>query len=91
MSTKKARRLTIFEGIFGALYVGLSLLSPFLRYRRIRWGTTKEEFYRKLPGDELVPAPRWLYTHAITIKSSPEKVWPWLVQIGVGKAGFYRY
>ena len=42
-----------------------------------------------LPGDDLVPSPMMELTHAITIDASPEQVWPWLVQLGHGRAGFY--
>jgi hypothetical protein len=42
-----------------------------------------------LPGDDLVPAPLVQTTHAMTINAPPEQVWPWLVQLGHGRAGFY--
>lgn len=50
-----------------------------------------EEQRRRLPGDELVPYPKWTITHAITIKAPPEAVWPWVVQMGSGRAGWYAY
>jgi hypothetical protein len=42
-----------------------------------------------LPGDDLVPAPVVQTTHAVTIGAPPGQVWPWLVQTGQGRAGFY--
>jgi len=42
-----------------------------------------------LPGDDLVPAPMVQTTHAVTINAPPQRVWPWLVQTGQGRAGFY--
>ena len=42
-----------------------------------------------MPGDELVPGAHVFCTRAITIDAPPEAVWPWLVQVGFGKAGFY--
>jgi len=42
-----------------------------------------------LPGDELVARPLLQTTHGVTIDAPPEHVWPWLVQIGQGRAGFY--
>ena len=44
-----------------------------------------------LPGDELVRQPMYETTQAITIHASAFRVWPWLVQIGVGRGGFYTY
>jgi hypothetical protein len=46
---------------------------------------------RHLPGDELVPQPIGSITHAITINAPPDAVWPWLVQLGSGRAGWYAY
>jgi hypothetical protein len=42
-----------------------------------------------MPGDELVPGCQYVCTRALTINGPPEVVWPWLVQIGFSKAGFY--
>jgi hypothetical protein len=44
-----------------------------------------------LPGDELVPDSKCGYTQAITIKASVSEVWPWLVQIGYKRAGWYSH
>ena len=46
---------------------------------------------RKLPGDDLVPNLLGSITHAITIRSSRQDVWPWLAQMGAGRAGWYSY
>jgi len=68
-----------------------ALLTPFLRPWRTRWGATDAEVKKKLPGDELLPHPNWGFTHAVTIKASAAEVWPWLVQMGQGRGGFYSY
>jgi hypothetical protein len=44
-----------------------------------------------MPGDEMVPDANFETTRAITIQARPEAVWPWLVQLGQGRAGFYSY
>jgi hypothetical protein len=44
-----------------------------------------------MPGDTIVPQPRTGYTLATTIRASPDRVWPWLVQMGQGRAGFYTH
>jgi hypothetical protein len=72
----------------GAAYLGLGRL---LRPWYSRWGATDEETRRPLPGDELVPAPRAQSTWAVSIMAPPERVWPWLVQMGQDRAGFYTY
>lgn len=55
------------------------------------WGSTPEERRRALPGDELVPEPGLIVTHAITIDAPAEAVWPWVAQIGQDRGGFYSY
>jgi hypothetical protein len=58
---------------------------------QLTWGATLEEIERSLPGDDLVASPTFTATRAITISAPPERVWPWLVQVGVGRAGWYSY
>ncbi|MEM9382399.1 MAG: hypothetical protein AAGB93_20770 [Planctomycetota bacterium] len=57
----------------------------------VRWGATDAERRAALPGDGLFPAAPSTVTHAITIDAPPGAVWPWLVQIGQGRGGFYSY
>jgi hypothetical protein len=62
-----------------------------VRPAMLRWGATDAEAAATLPGDDLVPDPTLMSTRAITIDAPVEAVWPWLVQIGQGRAGFYSY
>ncbi len=55
----------------------------------LRWGATDAEVYRPLPGDEVVPHPMIETTHAITIRAPRATIWPWLVQMGYHRAGWY--
>jgi hypothetical protein len=55
------------------------------------WGIRPDERIKALPGDEVVPDPVASETRGITIEASPEHVWPWLVQMGFGRAGWYSY
>ena len=55
------------------------------------WGATPNELTKSLPGDEIVGRPMSECTRAITINAAPEKVWPWVAQIGQGRGGFYSY
>jgi hypothetical protein len=50
-----------------------------------------DEARRPLPGDELVPGARVRWTHGITIHARPTEIWPWLVQMGCRRAGWYSY
>lgn len=56
-----------------------------------RWGATEEETRLALPGDELVVDPAEQATRAVTVDATPDQVWPWLVQLGADRAGFYSY
>ena len=55
------------------------------------WGATDSEATRRCQGDELIDHPRFAPTRAVTINATPEAVWPWIVQVGLGRAGFYSY
>src|SRR5438105_3045577 len=57
----------------------------------MRWGATKAEVAGPVPGDEIVPKASFNATRAITIGAPPERVWPWIVQMGYRRAGFYTY
>lgn len=55
----------------------------------LRWGATDAEVHRPLPGDEVVPHPMIETTHAIPIRAPRDAIWPWLVQMGYQRAGWY--
>ena len=46
---------------------------------------------RPLPGDELIADATIRWNHAITIRARPADIWPWLVQMGCRRAGWYSY
>ena len=80
-------------GIAAALVIFGVLLGLYVRVIKpwhMRWGATDEEVARAMPGDELIPQ-AGSATRAISIDATPGDVWPWLVQIGYGKAGWYSY
>lgn len=74
-----------------ALALPLFLVAPLLRSWHLRWGARAEELAAALPGDEQLPRAQFAATRAIDIAAPPEAVWPWLVQVGFGRAGFYSY
>jgi hypothetical protein len=55
----------------------------------LRSGALPLERHRRLPGDDLVPHPNWQATRAETIGAPAAAVWPWLVQLGYGRGGYY--
>jgi hypothetical protein len=57
----------------------------------MNWDNTEEDQATTLPGDNMSPNPNWQYTHAIDIKASADRVWPWVNQIGADRGGFYSY
>ncbi|MGO9436734.1 MAG: hypothetical protein ACLPH3_09045 [Terracidiphilus sp.] len=77
--------IMVLLGLLCAIY----LLA--IRPAALRWGATAEEIARSMPGDDIVRSPSFCATRAITISGRPEDIWPWLVQIGYGRAGFYGY
>jgi hypothetical protein len=82
----------IGEGIVGAASIlPLLVLSPLLRSKMQRWGSTDQEVSALMPADGMIPDPALESTRAITIEAPPRRVWAWLVQIGQGRAGFYSY
>lgn len=89
--------LMVTLGPWTGLAVGLGMAALILLlYRYIvqpwqhRWGATDGEVRRSLPGDDVIPHARST-TRAITIRAAPQEVWPWLAQIGYGRAGWYSY
>jgi hypothetical protein len=55
------------------------------------WGVDPTDRARLLPGDELIAAPIAGDTRGITIEAPAAAIWPWLVQMGFGRAGWYSY
>jgi hypothetical protein len=57
----------------------------------LRWGSSPAELRAALPGDEPDLAATYQIQHAVTIHATPARIWPWLVQLGEDRAGFYSY
>ena len=65
-----------------------------ISYAVLQWqgrtsGSTYAERRAVLPGDDLLRRPQVSITHAVTVPVQPSRVWPWLVQMGWGRAGWY--
>jgi len=60
-----------------------------IRPWHLKWGATKKELMLELPGDSIVHKPDFNATRGITINSSLEVIWQWIIQIGSRRAGWY--
>jgi hypothetical protein len=67
----------------------LFLTAPLYRRWHLTWGATDDEAAASMPGDDMYPHSQYKATRAVTVNASPGAVWPWLVQVGGGRAGFY--
>jgi hypothetical protein len=67
----------------------LFLTAPLYRSWHLTWGATAAELAAPMPGDDLVPGAQFRATRAITVDAPRAAIWPWLVQVGYGRAGFY--
>jgi hypothetical protein len=44
-----------------------------------------------MPGDDIEPGAQYVTTRAVTIQAPAEAIWPWLIQMGQDRAGFYTH
>ena len=77
----------------GAVLAAGLEVATYPRWRRwcLSWGATDEEVARTLPGDDLLAGPDIVSTRAVWIDAPAGDIWPWLVQMGPGRAGAYTY
>ena len=80
------RKLLVFGAVIAAALTAASLAG---RQWWRTWGIVPDEATKPLPGDELVPDAQASDTRGITIEAAPERVWPWLVQMGYERGGWY--
>jgi len=79
--------LVIVSILFALALFYLALFRPW----QLRWGATDEEVKRSMPGDNIVGKPSFNATRAVTINAPAENIYPWIVQMGVNRAGWYSY
>lgn len=80
----------VLADIMAVIGIGAVYLAH-VRPRMYTWGAREDEVHATLPGDELVVAGAPRTTRAVTIHAAPHEIWPWLVQIGEDRGGFYSY
>jgi hypothetical protein len=80
-----ARKLAALLGVAAGIY------ALAVRPRILRWGASDEEVRGPFPGAGLIPSGKRTATMAVTIDAPPSRVWPWLVQMGCDRAGWYSW
>lgn len=65
------------------------VLGALVRRFSVRTGASDSEAFGSLPGDDIIPHPMVEWTRAITVGDNPDRVWPWLAQMGYGRGGWY--
>jgi hypothetical protein len=85
--------LILVRRIVFTTLAGIGSAAGFIAVRRWhqRWGATDPEIAAQMPGDNLLKSAAFQATRAITISATPPEVFPWLLQVGFGRAGFYSY
>jgi hypothetical protein len=80
-------KLGLGTALVAAAYTGIRMYRPW----QLGWGASPYELHRHMPGDDIVGEPGFNATRAVTVAASPEAIWPWIVQIGFGRGGWYSY
>lgn len=84
------RHFRLFLGATLSLAIVLAYANFILPWH-LRWGAAQQELDSVMPGDYLVPRAKTASTRAILIRRPPQEIFPWLVQIGQNRGGFYSY
>jgi hypothetical protein len=85
MNRRSVGTLVGVGGLASAVYA--FMIRPWM----LGWGSTGEERTGPLPGDDMDPDAAYVTTRATTIRAPATAVWPWLVQMGEDRAGFYTH
>ncbi len=84
-------RTLVFVGAVGAVAGAAAAYVVAVRPWWRSWGVDPAEAALALAGDELVPDASIVETRGVEIGAPPDAVWPWLVQMGYNRAGWYSY
>lgn len=89
-STRVDATRTVTRAV-AAVAAATGVYATVVRPRLLRWGATDDELRGPYPGRDLIPDGIRSATMAATINAPPERVWPWLVQMGTDRAGWYSW
>jgi hypothetical protein len=85
------RKIIVRAAVGAAIGTAIGVTVTRVQRWRSTWGVEPGEATKPLPGDDIVPNAMGGETRGITIDAPPEAIWPWLVQMGYGKAGWYSW
>lgn len=75
---------SVLAGMAAAFYLQL-------RQEQQTWGVVPRDAEKLLAGDDLIANPDIVETRSLSVDAAPSAVWPWLVQMGYGRGGWYSY
>jgi hypothetical protein len=78
-------------GLAVAACAASAVYAVWVRPRLLTGGATEDETSGGYAGDEFIPDPAHCSTMATTLPAPPERVWPWLAQMGYDRAGWYSW
>lgn len=91
MEHNRARQRSFGRTWWALLQIVYHVFAPWHSSWRKRWGARPGEPDPTMLGEDLVADAAWEFTRAVSIAAPPENVWPWIVQIGQGRGGFYSF
>jgi hypothetical protein len=92
MKRNSIGRIALWATALLVAFVGfVTLFYTVYRPWQSSWGATAEEVNRPMVGDGLVQNPTFNATRAVTVNAPAERIWPWIVQMGYKRAGFYSW
>ena len=89
MKAPRIRRIALIAALI--LIVFVAFFYSVYRPWQLSWGATADEVVRPMVGDGLVKNPTFNATRAVTVNAAAERIWPWIVQMGYKRAGFYSW
>ncbi len=92
MKVNRAGRIALLATAFLVSVVAfIAFFYSVYRPWQLSWGATADEVTRPMVGDGLVKNPTFNATRAVTVNAPAERIWPWIVQMGYKRAGFYSW
>ncbi len=87
MQTRKPHFLLCFGCMVIAVALGFVMVWTLIP----SWGASQEDIDLAMPGDDILPSPHLIWNHNMVIQATPEEIYPWLIQIGDSRGGFYSF